>query len=236
MTTIYNGLGHCQAEPATPPRRSHPRPAQHRRRAAALAGLAPHPRESGQWHGRRSIGGGRAPVRRALYMAALVAARQGVLSMAARRRQTRQSRAHRRHVQTHRPHEPPPQNIPALHPKIKCRCSSPGAGRGSYESCRDAPFGRAGAANLFSRSDMAFCLPMLSQDTVLDTLKSVKYPGYSRDIVSFGLVKEVSVANGVVNVAMVDGSIHSVSDAVDLAIWRAMATRNGNEAVSLPTP
>jgi transposase len=45
-----------------------------RRQAAALAGLAPHPRESGQWHGRRCIGGGRAPVRRALYMAALVAA------------------------------------------------------------------------------------------------------------------------------------------------------------------
>jgi transposase len=45
-----------------------------RRQAAALAGLAPHPRDSGQWHGRRSIGGGRAPVRRALYMAALVAA------------------------------------------------------------------------------------------------------------------------------------------------------------------
>jgi transposase len=46
-----------------------------RRQVAALAGLAPHPRESGQWHGRRSIGGGRAQVRRALYMAALVAAR-----------------------------------------------------------------------------------------------------------------------------------------------------------------
>ena len=28
-----------------------------RRQAAALAGLAPHPRDSGQWHGRRSIGG-----------------------------------------------------------------------------------------------------------------------------------------------------------------------------------
>jgi transposase len=46
-----------------------------RRQVAALAGLAPHPRESGQWHGRRTIGGGRAEVRRALYMAALVAAR-----------------------------------------------------------------------------------------------------------------------------------------------------------------
>ena len=43
---------------------------------------------------------------------------------------------------------------------------------------------------------------MLSQDTVLDALKSVKYPGYSRDIVSFGLVKEISAANGAVNVTM----------------------------------
>jgi ATP-binding protein involved in chromosome partitioning len=43
---------------------------------------------------------------------------------------------------------------------------------------------------------------MLSQDTILDALKSVKYPGYSRDIVSFGLVKEVSAANGAVSVTM----------------------------------
>jgi len=46
-----------------------------RQQAAALAGLAPHPRDSGQWQGRRSIGGGRSQVRRALYMAALVASR-----------------------------------------------------------------------------------------------------------------------------------------------------------------
>lgn len=46
-----------------------------RQQAAALAGLAPHPRDSGQWRGQRHIGGGRAQVRRALYMAALVAAR-----------------------------------------------------------------------------------------------------------------------------------------------------------------
>jgi transposase len=45
-----------------------------RGQAAALAGLAPHPRDSGQWQGKRTIGGGRAQVRRALYMAALVAA------------------------------------------------------------------------------------------------------------------------------------------------------------------
>lgn len=46
-----------------------------RRQVAALAGLAPHPRESGTWRGRRSIGGGRAALRRALYMAAVCASR-----------------------------------------------------------------------------------------------------------------------------------------------------------------
>lgn len=50
-----------------------------RRQTAALAGLAPHPRDSGQWQGRRTIGGGRAEVRRALYMAALVAARSNTI-------------------------------------------------------------------------------------------------------------------------------------------------------------
>jgi transposase len=44
-----------------------------RRQAASLAGLAPHPRESGTWKGRRSIGGGRPAVRKGLYMAALAA-------------------------------------------------------------------------------------------------------------------------------------------------------------------
>src|SRR5258708_9666322 len=43
--------------------------------AAALAGLAPYNRDSGPWKGTRRIRGGRAPVRCALYMAALSAVR-----------------------------------------------------------------------------------------------------------------------------------------------------------------
>ena len=42
---------------------------------ASLAGLAPHPRDSGAHHGVRAIAGGRSCVRAALYMAALSAAR-----------------------------------------------------------------------------------------------------------------------------------------------------------------
>lgn len=46
-----------------------------RRRIAALVGLAPLNRDSGHWRGRRMIGGGRPVVRRALFMATLVAIR-----------------------------------------------------------------------------------------------------------------------------------------------------------------
>jgi len=41
-----------------------------RRKAAALAGLAPHTRESGKWKGKSRTGGGRRHVRTALYMCA----------------------------------------------------------------------------------------------------------------------------------------------------------------------
>lgn len=47
-----------------------------RGQAAALAGLAPFNRDSGRWRGQRHISGGRAPVRRTLYLASLHAARK----------------------------------------------------------------------------------------------------------------------------------------------------------------
>ena len=43
---------------------------------------------------------------------------------------------------------------------------------------------------------------MPSKDDILNALKAVKYPGYSRDIVSFGIVKDVAVANGAVSVSI----------------------------------
>jgi len=46
-----------------------------RKEIAALAGLAPFTRQSGQWRGRSFIGGGRTAVRTALFMGALVAKR-----------------------------------------------------------------------------------------------------------------------------------------------------------------
>ena len=46
-----------------------------RRKIAALVGVAPFNRDSGRMRGRRTVWGGRAQVRAALYMAALVASR-----------------------------------------------------------------------------------------------------------------------------------------------------------------
>jgi len=43
---------------------------------------------------------------------------------------------------------------------------------------------------------------MLTEDAVKSALKAVKYPGYSRDIVSFGLIKEIAAKDGAVSVVM----------------------------------
>ena len=42
----------------------------------------------------------------------------------------------------------------------------------------------------------------ISEDEVKEALKGVKYPGFSRDIVSFGLVKDIQINNGDVTVQL----------------------------------
>ncbi len=43
---------------------------------------------------------------------------------------------------------------------------------------------------------------MLTEDDIKNALRAVKYPGYSRDIVSFGLVKQAAARNGMVSVGL----------------------------------
>lgn len=57
-----------------------------RRQVAALVGLAPFTRQSGQWRGRSFIGGGRASVRSLLFMGAMVAIRHNPVLKAFRDR------------------------------------------------------------------------------------------------------------------------------------------------------
>ena len=42
----------------------------------------------------------------------------------------------------------------------------------------------------------------LSRETILNALKAVKYPGYSRDVVSFGLVKNIATNTDAVAVTL----------------------------------
>src|SRR5258706_5316618 len=43
---------------------------------------------------------------------------------------------------------------------------------------------------------------MIAEEDIKNALKAVKYPGYNRDIVSFGLVKEIAAGKGAVSVLM----------------------------------
>src|SRR5271156_6434821 len=43
---------------------------------------------------------------------------------------------------------------------------------------------------------------MVTEDEIRNALKAVKYPGYSRDIVSFGIIKQIASGNGAVSVLM----------------------------------
>ena len=42
----------------------------------------------------------------------------------------------------------------------------------------------------------------MNEEIIRNALKTVRYPGFSRDIVSFGIVREISVANGIVTVRL----------------------------------
>ena len=43
---------------------------------------------------------------------------------------------------------------------------------------------------------------MLTQESIKEALSAVKYPGYSRDIVAFGLVKDIACGDGAVSVVI----------------------------------
>src|SRR6267154_3311370 len=49
---------------------------------------------------------------------------------------------------------------------------------------------------------MVRVLIIMTEEDVKNALRTVKYPGYSRDIVSFGLIKQISANNGAVSVSM----------------------------------
>jgi prepilin-type N-terminal cleavage/methylation domain-containing protein/prepilin-type processing-associated H-X9-DG protein len=58
---------------------------------------------------------------------------------------------------------------------------------------------------------------------------------YDAGKITYAAVTARSYHSGqVVNAAMMDGSVHAISGTIDLHVWRSIATRRGDEAVSLP--
>ena len=49
---------------------------------------------------------------------------------------------------------------------------------------------------------------------------------------TYAVITSRSYHEGIVNVALMDGSVRSISENIDLGIWRAVGTRNGQEVVS----
>jgi prepilin-type N-terminal cleavage/methylation domain-containing protein len=57
--------------------------------------------------------------------------------------------------------------------------------------------------------------------------------GNSATVKTFAAITSRSHHNGMVGVAMMDGSVRTIEDGVDRTVWRALSTRAGGEAVSL---
>jgi ATP-binding protein involved in chromosome partitioning len=75
---------------------------------------------------------------------------------------------------------------------------------------------------------------MLTEDAVKNALKAVKYPGYSRDIVSFGLVKQVLLKDGSVSVSMSLTSANpEAARQIKVEIERVLRELPGVKAVSV---
>src|SRR5215213_6097956 len=73
---------------------------------------------------------------------------------------------------------------------------------------------------------------MLTQDSIREALKGVKYPGYSRDIMSFGLVKDVAVNHGAVSVTIQLRSGHEqIAQQLKTEVEQVLRSQPGVEKV-----
>lgn len=81
---------------------------------------------------------------------------------------------------------------------------------------------------------------MLTKETITNALKSVKYPGYSRDIVSFGIIKNIFISDSHVTVSV---ELSSASPEVgqqlkreaELALQNLREVRSARVDVTAPT-
>ena len=81
----------------------------------------------------------------------------------------------------------------------------------------------------------------ITEDQVKDALKSVKYPGFSRDIVSFGLIKGIDLRNGdvIVQLALAtnDAAIpQTIKNEAETALRALAGVREAKVRIDIQAP
>ncbi len=75
---------------------------------------------------------------------------------------------------------------------------------------------------------------MLTQNDILGALRSVRYPGYSRDVVSFGLVRNIAVNGGAVSVVFqLNGGSAEIAGKIKGEAEAVLRTVKGVEQVNV---
>ncbi len=75
---------------------------------------------------------------------------------------------------------------------------------------------------------------MINEETVKETLKGVKYPGFSRDIVSFGMVKEIHSEDGSISVKVaLTSAKEDVASQIKTDCEQALKTLEGVKEVNV---
>jgi hypothetical protein len=62
---------------------------------------------------------------------------------------------------------------------------------------------------------------------------SSQQEGTSATISTVAVITSRSYHSGIVNSALVDGSVRSMANSIDLRVWRALGTRQGGEVATL---
>ena len=57
--------------------------------------------------------------------------------------------------------------------------------------------------------------------------------GASTTLVTYAAMTSRSYHQGIVNAALMDGSVRAFVDATDASLWQALSTRGGNETINL---
>ena len=102
---------------------------------------------------------------------------------------------------------------------------------GLVEWC-DGPVHESGFTSAFSPNQ--FVAYEHSDGRVYDVDYNSRYEGTSGTQPTYAAITSRSYHRGLVQVVMMDGSVHSVADSIELSTWRSLSTRAGGEIASVP--